>query len=58
MEHTVFTAPNNKPWVLTKEEAKEFLKNIPTRTAPLTKEERAEIKRRANRWRKPEKKAK
>jgi hypothetical protein len=54
MEHTVFTVPCNKPWVLTKEEAEIFLKDAPTRRA--TKEERAEIKKRADRWRKPEKK--
>jgi len=41
MEYTVFTVPSNKPWVLTKEEAKEFLKDAPTRK--MTKEERAEI---------------
>ena len=50
MEHTVFTVPSNKPWIVTKAEAEEMFKNI--RTNPLTKEERAEIKRRADRWRK------
>ena len=55
MEHTVFTAPGGKPWVLTKEEAEEFLKDAPTRR--MTKEERAEIRERVEKlFRKPEKK--
>ena len=54
MEHTVFTVPNNKPWVLTKEEAEEFLKDAPDRK--MTKEERAEIRERVEKlFKKPEK---
>ena len=55
MEHTVFTAPGGKPWVLTKEEAEEFLRDAPTRT--MTKEERAKIIKDAEKlFKKPEKK--
>ena len=51
----VFTVPNNRPFVLTKEEAEQILKDA--RKTPFTKEEHEEIKRRADRWRrKPEKK--
>ena len=54
MEPTVFTVPCNKPWVLTKEEAEIFLKDAPTRK--ITKEEYAELKKRVDKRRKPEKK--
>jgi len=54
-EATVLAVPGNRPWVLNEEESKEFLKNFPTRTAPPTREEREEVKKRADRWRKPEK---
>jgi hypothetical protein len=57
MEHTVFTVPNNKPWVLTKEEAEEFLKDAPIRK--MTKEERTNIIKDAEKlFKKPEKKTK
>jgi hypothetical protein len=53
----VFTVPANKPWILTKEEAEEFLKDAPTRK--ITKQERAEIIKNAEKlFKKPEKKAK
>ena len=51
---TVFTVPNNKPWILTEEEAEEFLKDMPTRK--ISKEERAEIRQKVEKlFRKPEK---
>ena len=52
---TVFTVPCNKPFVLTKAEAEQL--GLLTRRTPLTKEQRAEIKRKADRLlTKPEKK--
>ena len=55
---TVFTVPIGKPFVVTKEEFEEMMKNAPK--APSTREEfaerRAEAIKRADRWRKPEKK--
>jgi hypothetical protein len=51
---TVFTVPCNKPFVVTREKAEEMGLLKPQRC--LTPEERAEIKRRADRWRIPDKK--
>ena len=52
---TVFTVPVNRPWVLSKEEAAEFMKNAPTRK--ITREERAAIIKEAEKlFKKPEKK--
>jgi len=57
MEHTVFTVPCNRPWILTGKDAEEFLKNFPKRTAPITEEERAEINAKVEKlFKKPEKK--
>jgi len=55
MDYTVFTVPKNRAWILTKEEAEDFLKNMPTRK--ITKEERAEFIRETDKlFKKPEKK--
>ena len=56
---TVFTVPRNRAWVLSKEEAEIFLKDMPK--PPATREEfekrRAEAQKKAERWsKKPEKK--
>ena len=52
----VFTVPNNKLIILTKEEGEEIFKGIKS-MPPLTPEERAEIKEKARKLRqKPEKK--
>ena len=47
---TVFTVPSNRPWIVTKEEAEEMFKNAPNRK--ISKEEREEVKKRADKWRK------
>jgi hypothetical protein len=58
---TVLAMPINRPFILTEEEAKEFLKNRPARSRAATMEEfrekRAEAKRKADKLRKkPERK--
>jgi len=52
---TVLTVPMNRPWILNKKEAEEFLKDAPTRK--ITREERAAIIKEAEKlFIKPEKK--
>ena len=54
---TVFTVPISRPWILTGEEAAEFLKNMPTRK--ITREERAKIIKDGEKlFKKPERKQK
>ena len=53
---TVFTVPINKPWILTKEAGEEIMKKL-NEMPPMTREERAEIKKRTEKlFKKPEKK--
>ena len=55
MDYTVFTVPSSKPWILSKKEAEEFLKNMSAQK--ITKEDRAEVKKRVEKLlKKPEKK--
>ena len=55
MDNAIFTVPNDKVMILTKEAGEEILRKI--RTTPLTKTEREQIREKANKLRqKPEKK--
>ena len=57
---TVFTVPINRPFIVTREEYNEMLKNAPKPPSTIKEfdERRAEARKRADRWRKPEKKIK
>ena len=55
LDPTVFTVPINRPFIVTKEEYEEMLKNAPK--TPLTREERAAIRKRVEKlFTKPERK--
>lgn len=51
---TVLAVPCDRPFILTGKDAENFLREMPTNK--MTKEEREKNKRKADKWRKPEKK--